>query len=64
MRRVRAAQPDVKFCSAESQLLQLSNFAALAAFAARINAAHWEKLDMGENLTSTARSGSLWKGKI
>lgn len=51
MRRVRAAQPDVKFYAAESQLLQLSNFAA---FAARINAAPWGKLDMGENLTSTA----------
>ena len=38
MRRVRGAQPDVKFYVAESQLLQLSNFAA-AAFAARINAA-------------------------
>lgn len=39
MRRVRGAQLDVKFCVAESQLLQLSNFAALAAFAAHINAA-------------------------
>lgn len=28
MRRVRAAAADVKFCVAESQLLQLSNFAA------------------------------------
>ena len=64
MRRVRATQPDVKFYVADSQLLQLSNFAALAAFAAHTNAAHWEKLDMGENLTSTARSGSLWEGKI
>ena len=44
MRRVRAAQPDVKFYVAESQLLQLSNFAAPAAFAARINAAPWENL--------------------
>lgn len=39
MRRVRAAQPDVKFYAAELQLLQLSNFAALAAFAAHINTA-------------------------
>ena len=44
MRRVRAAQPDVKFYAAKSQLLQLSNFAALAAFAAHINAAPWENL--------------------
>ena len=44
MRRVRGAQPDVKFYVAESQLLQLSNFAAPAAFAARINAAPWENL--------------------
>ena len=51
MRRVRGAQLDVKFCVAESQLLQLSNFAAPAAFAAHINAAPLEKLDMGENLT-------------
>ena len=51
IRRVRAAQPDVKFCAAELQLLQLSNFAAPAAFAAHINAAPLEKLDMGENLT-------------
>ena len=64
MRRVRAAQPDVKFYAAESQLLQLSNFAAPAAFTARINAAPWGKLDSGENLTSTVRSGSSWKGKI
>ena len=64
MRRVRAAQPDVKFYVAESQLLQLSNFTALAAFAAHTNAAHWGKLNMGENLTSTTRSGNLWKGKI
>ena len=41
MRRVRAAQPDVKFYTAESQLLQLSNFAA---FAAHRNAAPWENL--------------------
>ena len=44
MRRVRAAQPDVKFCVAESQLLQLSNFAAPAAFTAHRNAAPWENL--------------------
>ena len=44
MRRVRAAQPDVKFYAAESQLLQLSSFAALTAFTARINAAPWENL--------------------
>ena len=43
MRRVRAAQPDVKFYAAESQLLQLSSFAT-AAFTARINAAPWENL--------------------
>lgn len=41
MRRVRAAQPDVKFYAAESQLLQLSNFAAPAAHR---NAAPWENL--------------------
>ena len=44
MRRVRAAQPDVKFYAAESQLLQLSNFAALAAPAAHRNVAPWENL--------------------
>ena len=44
MRRVRAAQPDVKFYAAESQLLQLSNFAAPAPFTARRNAAPWENL--------------------
>ena len=38
MRRVRAAQPDVKFYAAELQLLQLSNFAA------HRNAAPWENL--------------------
>ena len=42
MRRVRAGVADVKFYTAESQLLQLSNFAAFAAFTARINAAPWE----------------------
>ena len=52
MRRVRAAQPDVKFYAAESQLLQLKFDFTADTNAARINAAPWGKLDSGENLTT------------
>ena len=43
MRRVRADAANVKFCVAESQLLQLSSFAAHRNAADR-NAAPWENL--------------------
>ena len=49
MRRVRAAQLNVKFCAAESQLLQLSNFRS---FRSSYKRSSLGKLDMGENLTT------------
>ena len=62
MRRVRAAQPDVKFYAAESQLLQLSNFRS---FRSSYKRSSLGKLDMGENLTTLCLAVEVYgKGKF